>query len=490
VAVINRIRLYSVAILTLLFSGTGWSADPEGSRTAADSPLVRITWDVRPEARAFAEDLVALSHLLVQHHVDAPARQQTILIAARSLYDAKNMHSPHQLARDCSSATDEQLIEILIEACGPTFGRHDSDVAKARTTVAEALSPLLEGGLQLQTVKASLAERQLSENRYVGVGIAATQDEPGRLIVRSVMPGGPMDRAGVPPETVIASIDGWATQGQSMEECVERLRGPEGTSVLLTIRRPHASEDEQLSLKRGVVPRKSLSFEVKDDGQRRIAILRPESLTASLPHEIQRFAESERRLHGVLLDLRGVSGPSHFAVLVADLFLDGGDMGVVIKGSSRRMLRAQPGEAFADVPLAIVVDPQTTNSCQWLVETLKVRRGAQVFGELRDERTVDDESFPLPGGTTVARFATSVLLFDGEDHAARNRIPHRPNAETSEPEAQVKALVTTTAGGDAAEPPTGTFSDLVRSPPNAIRPLSAADPLDAALNHLNSLPLP
>ncbi|HVJ67658.1 MAG TPA: PDZ domain-containing protein, partial [Caulifigura sp.] len=272
-------------------------------------------------AEDFARDIVALSNLILQHHVEPPARQQVVLTAARAVYLARGHNPPHDLAHRCSSSgTDDKFFAILVEAYGKEFSaeakdqRELADRFAGRTTsshelivapetqrklyqqVSEALAKELDGGLTFLSPKASTAQQQLAENRYVGVGIAAGQTEDRKFVIRAVMPGGPMDRAGIPAETIIVSIDGWPTVGQGIEECVERLRGPEGSSVALVIHRSTTDHDEPLTLNRGVVPRKSLNADVRQLPDRRIAILRPEAITASLPHEVRAFAQAQPQL--------------------------------------------------------------------------------------------------------------------------------------------------------------------------------------------------
>jgi C-terminal processing protease CtpA/Prc len=359
------------------------------------------------QATEFVADLVGLAQLLADHHFEPPAKQQVVLLAARELYEARRFERPPaDLVERCSGAvTNDEFTAILLVACGDGF----SVDSQLRTAITEALAPSIPGGLQLLSVKDNEVQQQLAENRYVGLGITASVSTSQELEIHGVVPNGPMARANVPSGTVIREIDGWATQNQPMGQCVERLRGPEGTAVKLVIVRPDESAEETLTLYRGLVPRKMLSVDFEQVGERRIAIIRPQQITASTPHELQQFAETAGQLDGIVLDLRNVGGPAHFAALIADQFLDGGAIGFIRRRNRRTPLNAGEGELFPSVPLAIATSKSSTGGAAWLAATLRERKRAVVFGQDSDQQNLDSESFNLPSGKQSATFMTRVL---------------------------------------------------------------------------------
>ena len=87
----------------------------------------------------------------------------------------------------------------------------------------------------LSQVFCSGAERSA---KFGGVGIDGVPSPDGEIRVRQLVAGGPAHRAGIRLDDVITAIDGKLTKGSSFGEMVEkRLRGREGTKVVLTIRR-------------------------------------------------------------------------------------------------------------------------------------------------------------------------------------------------------------------------------------------------------------
>ena len=77
-----------------------------------------------------------------------------------------------------------------------------------------------------------------TSGELMGVGIQLSLDQTTKeLIVVAPIEGTPASRAGVQPKDVIVSIDGASTKGMSTEDAVKLIRGPEGTDVVLGLRR-------------------------------------------------------------------------------------------------------------------------------------------------------------------------------------------------------------------------------------------------------------
>jgi len=90
----------------------------------------------------------------------------------------------------------------------------------------------------LTTVVAACRGRTIEAHpdELAGVGIVL-REEPGThaLVVEKVFPSGPAAGAGLREGDKVKAIDGGSTEGQSLASVVERLRGPVGTEVSLTV---------------------------------------------------------------------------------------------------------------------------------------------------------------------------------------------------------------------------------------------------------------
>lgn len=74
---------------------------------------------------------------------------------------------------------------------------------------------------------------------FGGVGIDGMPWADGRIVIKQLVSGGPAEVAGMKVGDIITHIDGKQTEGSNFKEMVERrLRGKEGTPVLIRVRRP------------------------------------------------------------------------------------------------------------------------------------------------------------------------------------------------------------------------------------------------------------
>jgi protocatechuate 3,4-dioxygenase beta subunit len=87
-----------------------------------------------------------------------------------------------------------------------------------------------------------------------GIGAALQQTGEG-IVLRDVFSGDPAGRAGLRSGDRIVRIDGETTQGMSMADALQRLRGEPGTSVGVSVQRPETGETVELTIVRGTIVR-------------------------------------------------------------------------------------------------------------------------------------------------------------------------------------------------------------------------------------------
>ena len=85
-----------------------------------------------------------------------------------------------------------------------------------------------------------------------GIG-AALDGRDGRVALGGVFPGDPADRAGLRAGDRILSIDGEPTDGMSMADVLQRLRGEPGTAVGVSVQRPQTGETVEVTLVRATI---------------------------------------------------------------------------------------------------------------------------------------------------------------------------------------------------------------------------------------------
>ena len=79
--------------------------------------------------------------------------------------------------------------------------------------------------------------QERADGRYLGIGIELGAMGDASPVIDRVLPRGPAALAGIQPGDVLLAVDGDSVAPLSSEDVLERLNGPLGASVQLTLRR-------------------------------------------------------------------------------------------------------------------------------------------------------------------------------------------------------------------------------------------------------------
>jgi len=246
------------------------------------------------------------------------------------------------------------------------------------------------------------------------LGLAVTI-ESGQLKVISPQDGSPAAQAGIRPGDVIFTIDNEPVYDLTLGEAKQKLRGPAGSEVQLTLRRG-ADKQIDLTLKREAYKLQTVvgRVEAGNIGYLRVAGF-DGGTQAALAAAVQDLRQKiGSKLIGLILDLRNNPGGAFdAAVSVADAFIDKGDI-VVVKGrkpASVKRISATPGDLAKGLPLVALVNGGTAREAELVAGALQdnhraVLLGSKTFGESSIESVI-----PLGDGggairLTTARFAT------------------------------------------------------------------------------------
>jgi carboxyl-terminal processing protease len=393
------------------------SAAMAGSRAAsADEPVpARSTPSQLPSG--LATRIQHITDVIMEHHIDPPARQQMILSGIKALYKAAGLPVPAGLSSRVSAVTTIEQLRSLLEDAWPKSTAKGVAANELQEQLLQGLCSTVPGDAYLISAKDRKVAEQISGNRYVGIHVAVgTDDQEKRPKIADVFEGGPADRAGVKNDDLIEQIDGVDTKGIPLRDFIERLRGDEGTSVTIKVRQPKAKESRTYSIIRGQHARESLrgvrkrsggGWDYRLDGPDPIAYVKIIDLMASTPHELRKVAQQleAEGLKALVLDLRTLQGwTAHTAVLVADSLLESGAIGRIRTTKGETAYQAEPEAILRGWPLAVLVDGSTSGTAEWLAAALQDNRRAVVVGS--------PTQGPQP--SAVFGYVTSVIPLDGE----------------------------------------------------------------------------
>jgi carboxyl-terminal processing protease len=247
----------------------------------------------------------------------------------------------------------------------------------------------------------------------VGLGLVVTIGN-GQLRVISPQDGSPAAQAGIKPGDLIAAIDKVPTFDLTLGEAEQKLRGPAGSEIELTLRRGSGGL-VTVKIKREPYKLQTVSSRLEDRniGYLRVAGFDAETPTA-LASAVQNLRQREgQKLIGFIADLRNnPGGDFDAAVAVADGFIDKGDI-VVVKGrkaTSVRRIAAAPGDLAEGLPIVVLVNGGTAREAELVAGGLQDNRRAVLLGTKSFGESSIESLIPLPGNgairLTTARFMT------------------------------------------------------------------------------------
>jgi carboxyl-terminal processing protease len=237
--------------------------------------------------------------------------------------------------------------------------------------------------------------------RFVGVGIALA-DADGRAIIEEVFAGGPAAAAGLRPGDEIVAVDGKPITEPATEAVVERVRGPEGTDVVLTIARP-GSDPFEARITRAAIDIPAVSWAMVPGTT--IADVALRRFQAGAADELQKAhaAIDDAGATGLILDLRGnPGGYTGEALGIASQFLR---EGVVYRTENAKGQTAEftveTKWAPTDLPLVVLVDESSASSSEIVAGALKDRGRATVVGVTTFGTGTVLGEYPLTDGSAL-----------------------------------------------------------------------------------------
>jgi carboxyl-terminal processing protease len=252
-----------------------------------------------------------------------------------------------------------------------------------------------------------------TRGEFGGLGIEVTA-EGGYIRVISPIDDTPAARAGVKPGDLITHIDGASTQGLTLNEAVEKMRGAPRTDIRLTIRRADVPTAIELTLTRDVIRIQSVRYRVEGD----VGYIRITSFSEQTDRGMRNAVEQLRRqvgnrLQGFVIDLRNnPGGLLDQAVSVTDDFLEQGE---IVSTRARRnedaqRFNARAGDVTQGAPLVVLINGGSASASEIVAGALQDHRRALIVGVKSFGKGSVQTVMPLQGNgairLTTARYYT------------------------------------------------------------------------------------
>lgn len=252
------------------------------------------------------------------------------------------------------------------------------------------------------------------EGQFGGLGLEVTL-ENGVIKVVSPIDDTPAANAGLKPNDLIIAINGQPIQGITLTEAVNRMRGPIGSTVKLTIKRGNRAPFD-VSLKRAVVKIQSVKWQLIDNdvGYIRITSFNEQANSGVRDALKALHDKAGSKLVGIVLDLRNnPGGLLDQAVGVANDFLDKGE---IVSTRGRHADDAQRFDAKPDLdisdglPMVVLINAGSASASEIVAGALQDQHRAILLGTRSFGKGSVQTIIQLPDGgamrLTTARYYT------------------------------------------------------------------------------------
>jgi len=216
---------------------------------------------------------------------------------------------------------------------------------------------------------------------YQGIG-ASVSLRNNQIVIVEPFPNSPAKKAGIQAGDIVLAINGQPTMGMNLQEAVALVRGPEGTSVELTVKHQGANTtSEKITVIRGEIKVSSTTLEITDENYGYLIIKSFSNETDDQVARLLKEAQS-KKIHALIIDLRNNLGGTVNSVLnISNEFIDGGLIFYSIDSDkNRKNYVANKGGSFTTKPIVILVNPFSASASEVLAGTLQQNRNATIIG--------------------------------------------------------------------------------------------------------------
>lgn len=284
-----------------------------------------------------------------------------------------------------------------------------------------------------------------------GIGIELTADKTTQaLTVVAPIAGTPAFTAGILPKDVIVEINGQSTQGLSLEDAVQRIQGPIGSPISLTIDRNH--HPQTFHLKRASIALHPVTYHTQTTAAGKIGYIQLPEFTESAPAEMKQAIQAleKDQVQGYVLDLRSdPGGLLTSSVQIASMWLKQGTIVSLVNRDHVQQHYEASGHPLTDRPLVVLVDQGSASASEILAGALQDDHRATLVGTRTFGKGVVQAVQPLEDGSALKLTVSKYYTPQGHDI---NHVGITPDIPVALSDAQQEALARDRQLGTLADP--------------------------------------
>lgn len=253
-----------------------------------------------------------------------------------------------------------------------------------------------------------------SSGTYCGIGAYLQQNENDVSVMRPI-PGSPAEEAGILAGDVFTEVDGESVAGEDVTTIAAKVRGPEDTSVTVTLKREGEKEPLVFELIRREIETPTVEHEMLDDGIGYIAILEFDDITLTqFETALQELRDED--MTALVLDLRDNPGGNlDIVVKIADDLLQ---QGLVVytedKYGTRQEFTSDAAHSV-NLPMAVLINENSASAAEILAGAIKDYQAGTLIGTTTFGKGIVQQVLPLGDGTGIKVTTSKYYTPNGND---------------------------------------------------------------------------
>lgn len=277
--------------------------------------------------------------------------------------------------------------------------------------------------VQNENFKAGLA------GEFQGIGAELGQKE-SQIIVIAPINGSPAQKAGIVAGDIILAVDGKSIANWTINQAVEKIRGPKGTSVTLTVGQKD-KEPRDVKITRDVITVKSALASIK-----KVKDLRAVKVDKEIENEqviyatLSQFGDNtndewlqdinnisiemnkNKNVKGLILDLRNNPGGylNDAVFIVSEFIPEGSTVVMQEEGGQQTVLKANRKGLLQDIPVVVLINKGSASASEIVAGALRDHNRATLIGDTSFGKGTIQQAEDLGGGAglhvTIAKWLT------------------------------------------------------------------------------------
>lgn len=249
---------------------------------------------------------------------------------------------------------------------------------------------------------------------FSGIG-AQLGIKEGLPVIVAPIDDSPAAEAGIKPGDIILGVDGEDVTSLSLDEIVNRVRGPAGTEVVLTLLREGQEGTIELTLVRRTIKVAAVSWTMVPGTK--VALVRLNQFSATAKAEV---VEAYKALkvagaESLIFDIRNnPGGLLSQAIGVTSQFLKNGNVLQEENAQGRRRAyRVESGGVATDIPMVVLINPGSASSAEIFAGAIQDQERGQLIGETTFGTGTVLQTFTLEDGSALLLGTSQWLTADG-----------------------------------------------------------------------------